>query len=63
MNKILLTGILSVLFLVCSSYSSNIFAQETSETMDHITEMEGSLEILITIAHWATGATSYWNLF
>ncbi len=57
MNKILLTGIVSVLFLVCSSYSSSIFAQEnhSPETMDHITEMGGSLEILITIAHWTTG--------
>ena len=55
MNKILLTGILSVLFLVCSSYSSNVFAQEdhSSETMYGITEME--LEMLVGVAHWLTG--------
>jgi len=55
MNKILLTGIVSVLFLVSSSYSSSIFAQEdhTSESMDHIAEME--LEMVIGIAHWLTG--------
>jgi len=57
MNKILLTSIVSALFLVCSSYSSSIFAQEipSLETMDPITEMEGSLEIWITMAHWITG--------
>ena len=57
MNKILLTGIVSALFLVCSSISLSIFAEETlsPETMDPITEMEGSLEIWITLAHWTTG--------
>jgi len=35
MNKILLTGIVSALFFFCSSYSFDIFAQETSETIDH----------------------------
>ncbi len=55
MNKILLTGIVSVLFLVCSSYSSNVFAQEdhSSETMYGITEME--LEMWVGVAHWLTG--------
>jgi len=55
MNKILLTGIVSVLFLVCSSYSSNIFAQETLETIDHVEETEYDVEIIVGIAHWATG--------
>jgi len=55
MNKILLTGILSALFLVCSSYSSNIFAQETPETIDHVEETEYDVEIIVGIAHWATG--------
>jgi len=57
MNKILLTGIVSALFLVCSSYSLSIFAEETlsPETMDPITEMGGSLEVLVTLAHWTTG--------
>ena len=56
MNKILLTGIVSALFLICSS-SSSVFAQDQSpKTMDRITEMGGSLEVLITIAHWLTGA-------
>ncbi len=55
MNKILLTGILSALFLVCSSYSSSVFAQETSETMDHLEETEYNIEIVVGIAHWATG--------
>ncbi len=55
MNKILLTGIVSVLFLVCSSYSSSIFAQETSETIEHVEETEYDVEIIIGIAHWLTG--------
>jgi len=55
MNKILLTGIVSALFLVCSSYSSSIFAQETSETLDHVEEMEYDVEVLVGIAHWLTG--------
>ena len=56
MNKILLTGIVSALFLVCSSYSLSIFAEETPspETMDHVTEMGGSLELWVTLAHWTT---------
>ena len=60
MNKILLTGIVSVLFLVCSSISLSIFAEETPspKTMDPITEMEGSLEIWITLAHWTTGVAT-----
>jgi len=55
MNKILLTGIISVIFLVYSSFSSSIFAQEdhSSESMDSITEME--FEMVIGIAHWLTG--------
>jgi len=54
MNKILLTGIISILFLVGSS--SIIFAQEHSspETIDH-EEMEYNLEVIVGIAHWATG--------
>jgi len=57
MNKILLTGIISALFLVFSSFSLSIFAQETPspETMDHVTEMGGSLEMWIALAHWTTG--------
>jgi len=57
MNKILLTGIVSTLFLICSS-SSSVFAQENSspETMDHLTVMGIPLEILVAIAHWLTGA-------
>jgi len=55
MNKILLTGIVSALFLVCSSYTLSIFAEETPGTMDHVTEMGGSLEIWVTLAHWTTG--------
>jgi hypothetical protein len=56
MNKILLTGIVSALFLICSS-SSSVFAQENQspEHMDPITEMGSPLEILIAIAHWLTG--------
>ena len=57
MNKILLTGIVSALFLIYSS-SSSVFAQEnpSPETMDHITVMGIPLEILVAIAHWLTGA-------
>jgi len=55
MNKILLTGIVSTFFLVSSSYSLSIFAEETPETMDHVTEMGGSLEMWIALAHWTTG--------
>ena len=57
MNKILLTGIVSALFLVGSSFSLSIFAQETLSpgTMDHITETGGSLEMWIALAHWTTG--------
>jgi len=43
MNKILLTGIVSALFLVCSSYSLSIFAEETPGTMYHETDLGGSL--------------------
>ena len=55
MNKILLIGIVSILFLVYSSSSSSIFAQEdhSSETMYGMTVME--LEILVGVAHWLTG--------
>jgi hypothetical protein len=54
MNKILLAGIISVLFLVGSS--SIIFAQEHSspETIDH-EKNEYNLEVIVGIAHWATG--------
>jgi len=55
MNKILLIGILSALFLVCSSYSSSIFAQETPETIDHLEETEYDVEMIVGIAHWLTG--------
>ena len=55
MNKILLTGIISALFVVCSSYSSSVFAQENSETTDHEEEMEYDIEVIVGIAHWATG--------
>ena len=55
MNKILLTGIISALFLVCSSYSVDIFAQETPEIIDHVEEMEYNIEIVVGIAHWLTG--------
>jgi len=60
MNKILLTGIVSALFLICSS-SSSVFAQEnpSQETMDHITVMGIPLEILVAIAHWLTGSRHY----
>ena len=58
MNKLLLTGIVSALFLICSSNSSSIFAQENTspKTMDPITVMGIPLEILVAIAHWLTGA-------
>ena len=52
MNKILLAGI-SILFLM--GHSSNIFAQETPETTDHGEEKEYNLEVIVGIAHWATG--------
>ncbi len=55
MNKILLTGIVSALFLVFSSFSLIIFAQETSETIEHVEETEYDVEIIIGIAHWLTG--------
>ena len=57
MNKILLTGIVSALFLICSTSYSSVFAQENPppETMDHITVMGIPLEILVAIAHWLTG--------
>jgi len=57
MKKILLTGIVGALFLVGSSFSLSIFAQETLSpgTMDHVTEMGGSLEMWVTLAHWTTG--------
>jgi hypothetical protein len=53
MNKILLTGIVSALFLVCSSSSLNVFAEETQATIDH--EAEFALEFWIGVAHWLTG--------
>ena len=60
MNKILLTGIVSALFLVGSSISLIIFAEETPspKTMDHVTEMGGSLEIWVTLAHWTVGISN-----
>ncbi len=55
MNKILLTGIISTLFLVFPSMSLSIFAQETLETIDHVEEMEYDIEMVVGIAHWLTG--------
>ncbi len=55
MNKILLTGIVSALFLVGSSFSLSIFAQETLETIEHVEEMEYDIEVVVGIAHWFTG--------
>lgn len=55
MNKTLLTGIFGVFFLVFSSDSLNIFAEETPGTMDHITEMGSSFDMWVTLAHWTTG--------
>jgi len=57
MNKILLTGIVSTLFLICSSYSLSIFAEETPSPkhMDPVTEMGGEFELWVTMAHWTTG--------
>ena len=54
MNKILLTGIISTLFLVFPSMSLSIFAEETPETMDHA-EMEITIEFWVGVAHWLTG--------
>ncbi len=53
MNKILLSGI-SILFLIGYS-SSSIFAQETPETTHYEEEKEYNLEVIVGIAHWATG--------
>jgi len=53
MNKILLTGIVSALFLVCSSSSLSVFAEETQATIDH--EAEIALEMWVGVAHWLTG--------
>jgi len=60
MNKILLTGIISALFLVGSSFSLSIFAQETLSpgTMDHVTEMGDSLELWATLATWIVGISN-----
>ncbi len=60
MNKILLTAIVSALFLVGSSYSLSIFAQETLSpgTMDHVTEMGDSLELWATLATWIVGISN-----
>ena len=57
MNKILLTGTIGALFLIFSSFSSSVFAQEDHfpETIDHVAEMEHNIEILVGIAHWLTG--------
>jgi len=55
MNKILIIGIVSVLFLAYSSYPSSIFAQETLETIIHVEEMEYDIEMVVGVAHWLTG--------
>lgn len=57
MNKILLTAIVSVLFLVGSNSFTSIFAQDdhSSETMGNVLEMEHHIEILVGVAHWLTG--------
>jgi hypothetical protein len=53
MNKILLIGTISILFLVYSSNSLSIFAAESTEITNH--EAEYNLELVIGIAHWLTG--------
>ncbi len=57
MNKVLFTCIASLLVLSCLS---SVFAQENQpvKTMDPITEMGGSFEKWITIAHWVTGVST-----
>jgi len=55
MNKVLI-GIICVLFFVCFSYSSSIFAEEIiSSENDHAVEMGHTIEMIIGIAHWMTG--------
>jgi len=54
MNKILLAGIVSGLFLVFSSISFSIFAEETPQTMDHEPQMQSSLELWVGVSHWLT---------
>jgi len=54
MNKILLAGIVSGLFLVFSSISFSIFAEETPHTMDHESQMQSSLELWVGVSHWLT---------
>ena len=57
MNKILLTGVSLALFLVCFSFSPNVFAQDhpSSETIDRDAEMGHLIEMVIGVAHWLTG--------
>ena len=56
MNKILMTSIVGILFLISFSYSSSVFAQEEhiSESIEHA-DKEYDLEVLVGIAHWLTG--------
>ena len=55
MNKILLAGIISGLFLVSAGFPLSIFAEEilSSETSDH--DMEITIELWVAVAHWLTG--------
>jgi len=57
MNKILLTGVSLTLFLVCFSFSPDVFAQDhsSSEIIDHDAEMGHFIEMVIGVAHWLTG--------
>jgi len=55
MNKILLTVTISALFIVFSSISFSIFAEETPGIVEHETDMEISIELWVGVAHWLTG--------
>jgi len=55
MNKLLLTGIVSGLFLVSAGFPLSIFAEEilSSETSNH--DLQITIELWVAVAHWLTG--------
>lgn len=55
MNKLLLTGIISGLFLISAGFPLSIFAEEilSSETSNH--DLEITIELWVAVAHWLTG--------
>ena len=55
MHKIPLASLVTILIFSSINYSNIFAAEESPGSMNHVTEMGGSLELWVTIAHWITG--------